>query len=173
LIVRITKEADEKTVLASAIEPLFTVEQANTKAIAPSPPDKDGKMRRSFGRVAGDKVMAFVPVCEPDVARQVSERSFRDLAVCYENTILAAVRAGAKSVAVRQLGVWRKVNPIFEEGKMIGYDIWGDLFWTVSRSAAAASLAVRAANSKIPSDTEVFFVVPDDAYAEWDSTMSF
>lgn len=174
MIVRITRETDEQVVLASAAQPLFMVEQANAKTLAPPPPDKDGKVaRRSFGRVVGGKVMAFVPANEPDVVRQVSEKSFGDLAACYENTILAAVRAGAESVAVRQLGVGRKINPVFEEGKMIGYDIWGDLFWSVSRSAAAASLAVRAAEPKVPSDIEVIFVVPDDAYAEWDSTMSF
>lgn len=183
MLVSVIKSLDEGAVLSTKAAPLFLVDQANDKPFA---------KQSSFGRVVGNKVMAFVPACDPTATSQNPEKAFNALASCYENTIMAAISAGAKTVAVRQLGVGRKVNVTYgtgdkasveilgekfdlvsEKGKVVDCEVWGDLFWTPSKTSMAAKLAIQAAGQKVPQDIEVVFVVPPDAYDEWDLAMAF
>jgi hypothetical protein len=164
LIVSVSKDTDLKLLLASRQKPVFVVEQANDKPYA---------KQSSFGRVVGNKVLAFVPACVSTVTSQTPEKDFIALATCYENTILAAFGAGAKTIVVNQLGVGKKVNITYSGGKENGYDIWGNLFWTVSKTSYAARLAVMAADLKVTPDISVVFSVPAEAYNEWDSVLTF
>ena len=165
MIISVAKEGEEASLLASKPGPVFLVEQVNARPLA---------KQSSFGRVVGNKVQAFVPACVPTVTSQVPEKEFASLASCYENTILAAAKAGARTIAVRQLGVGRKVNVVLNEGgQMVNHDLWGDMFWTVAKSSLAARFAVQAASPKVADGIEVVFVVPPEAHAEWDATMAF
>jgi hypothetical protein len=117
LNVSIIREEEEKSVLPSKKTPLFIVEQVNDKPLA---------KQSSFGRIIGNKVAAFVPACSPTAASLVPEKDFKALACCYENTIMAAIAAGARTVAVRQLGVGRKVNATIGTGDSADIDVIGE-----------------------------------------------
>lgn len=145
---------------------VFTVEQANSSPLS---------NQKSFGAVVGRRVGAFVPACIPSSESQSPANQYTRLASCYENCIMAAAAAGGRTVVVKPLGVGQRRNEVFENGQLLSYDIWGDLYWTQAKSSMAAKLAVQAASARAdcPDDLVIIFVVPKEALDDWDSAMRF
>jgi len=160
--VLIADSAEAKSISAGA----FVVEQANERPI---------QCQKSFGLVSGKRVMALVPAFVPNSKSQSPAILHAGLASCYEHCIMSAVLAGASTIVVKPLGVGKRINEVFENGQLIDHDIWGDLFWTQAKTSMAAKSAVQNAVSRadFPEDVNVIFIVPKEAFDDWDSAMQF
>jgi hypothetical protein len=144
---------------------VFFVEQANARAIVNI---------RFYGKVFGNRVKAFVPACSPTVSSQVPEADFKKLEECYYACVMeAAEQYGSKTVIVYPFGCGKKTNIILEKGKLVHYDVWGDLFWSHSKSSMAAKNAIERATQNLDDDVTAIFIVPKENFDDWDCAMRF
>jgi hypothetical protein len=154
--VKLLVELSEELKIASST---FYVEQANVKAIY---------NQQSYCRLYGNIVKALVPANIQSVTSQESENSFLMLAACYESCINVAASAGATQILIKPLGVGIPITKISENGEVANVGLWGNLFWTHSKSSLAARKAVENVRFIIPDDVTTVFVIPKEHVEEWD-----
>ena len=159
--VKVVIEGSAGDKAATTAEGVFFVGQANAKAIVD---------QKSFCALSGNRVKALVPAVEPTCKSQCPKEDFDKLVQCYKSCISRAASAGAKTVIITPLGVGVPLTGVLDNGDVIRNGTWGNLFWTQSKTSMAARQAV----TESPFDgITVVFVVPADAFDDWDHAMDF
>ena len=159
--VKVIVEGSEEHVSLSKSESTFFVEQANSKALVD---------QKSFCLLTGNSVKALVPASDATCTSQTPKTSFDQLVCCYATCIGTTAAAGAKTVAVKPLGVGIPTFQKMEDGTMIQTGLRGNLFWTHPKTSLAAKLATESSSSL---NLMVVFVVPGNAFDDWDHAMDF
>lgn len=162
--VKVVVEESPEHKAETSCGPIFFVEQVNTKALID---------QKSYFKLSGNVVKALVPACIPSVTSQTPDELFRMLSLCYESCISEAASNGAKWITVKPLGVGVKMTRVSELGEVVSAGVWGNLFWTHTRSSMAAKGAVERVFRAVPDEVTVVFVVPQEAFDDWDSAMTF
>ncbi len=136
----------------------FFVEQANSRAMVD---------QQTYCRLSGKIVKALVPANVSTVGSQTDEKAFTMLIACYEACINQAVSSGAKYICIRPLGTGVQLTKIDQNGDVLLNGLWGDLFWSHSKSSMAAKKAVENTVSVIPDDVSLTFIVPKEKFDDW------
>ena len=142
----------------------YFVEQANNKAIF---------NQQSYCKLSDRVVKALVPACSSTVSSQESEISFKMLIACYESCINMAASDGANNILIQPLGTGIKKDQTSTIGTVRSDGLWGDLFWTSSKSSLAARQAVSKVVNIIPNDVCVFFIIQEDNIDDWSWALNF
>lgn len=153
---------DEKDVLK--LPSALFVEQANAKAIVD---------QKSYCHLKGNSVKAIVPACSPTATSQVPSEDFSRLSACYSACLKVAAEAGATTIVIKPLGVGIHLTRMSETGRILPNGLWGNLFWSHTKTSAAARIAVGEVCATIPGDVTAVFIVPQEAFDDWDNAMQF
>ena len=159
--IKVIADGSEEHSSLLTLESAFFVEQANMQALVE---------QKSFYSLQGRSVKALVPDCNATCTSQNSKESFDKLVCCYVACIGAAVAAGAKVVVVRPLGVGIPIYATTDDGTTVQMGVKGNLFWTYSKTSAAAKQAVESTSDW---NVTVVFVVPKAGFDDWDHAMDF